>query len=88
MIMKWTWDPAAGAIYLHLAEGEPGESESKLRAVDTVSLAGDDPPAEVLLDIDRGTGQLAGIEILIPDGGSTFVRLRELLKTEPEVLGG
>ncbi len=41
-----------------------------------------------MLDVDRGTGQLAGIEILIPDGGSTFARLKNLLKDEPEVLGG
>ena len=80
MIMKWTWDPAAGAIYLHLTEGE-----LDLRSVD---LAGDDPPAEVLLDIDRCTGQVAGIEILTADGGATFVRLKGLLREEPEVLGG
>ena len=69
----------AGAIYLHLAGGDP--------AVWAVDLTEGDPTADVTLDIDRNTGRLAGIEILIPDGGSTFRRLRELLADPPEILG-
>ena len=77
--MRWTWDPAAGAIYLYLAEDRG--------PVATVALD-HDVPADVMLDIDTGTGQLAGIEILISDGGSTFVKLRDLLADSPEILGG
>lgn len=78
--MKWTWDPSVGAIYLHLIEGELD--------LCTLDLAEGDPAAEILLDIDRGSGEVAGIEILIPDGGATFVRLKSLLQEDPEILGG
>lgn len=78
--MRWTWDPAAGAIYLHV--------RPVIGKVVTVDLSEGDPAADILLDIDTGTGQLTGVEILIPDGGSTFTRLKALLEDEPEILGG